>query len=451
MPDPTQPISQPRGVFIQTFGCQMNEYDSAKMLEQLRGENYVPVSTPGAADLILVNTCAVREKAEHKVFSLLGTLSGLKAENPDLVIGVGGCVAQQKGREILRREKSVDLVFGTDALFQLPEMITRARAGERVTRLDWEDKKPRVANFIPDFGPQAIAPGQIKASVAITKGCNNFCTFCVVPFTRGREVSREPENILEEARRLAAAGVKELTLLGQNVNSYTASGVNFVELLKRLNEVPGLERLRYTSPYPRDVTPELARAHRELPKLCEHMHLPVQSGSDRILKAMKRRHTRAEYLEKIALVREHVPEMVFSTDLIVGFPGETEADFLDTLGLMETVGFDQIYAFKFSPRADTPAGEYPDQVPGPLRTERLQRLFDRQDQIVQPQQERLVGTRQEVLLEAPHPLGEGAMSGRTRGNKPVMILDCAEPPGRVLSVEIVASRKFSLVGKGAIP
>jgi len=451
MPDNPSPTSTPRGVYIQTFGCQMNEYDSAKMLEQLRGENYAPVANPRAADLILLNTCAVREKAEHKVYSLLGTLGGLKAHNPELLIGVGGCVAQQKGAEILRRGKAVDLVFGTDNLFQLPELLHRARSGERVLRLEWEDKKRRVANFIPDFGPLAVAPGQVKASLAITKGCNNFCTFCVVPHTRGREVSREPDNIVEEARRLAGTGVKEITLLGQNVNSYIAGGVDFVGLLERLSEVPGIERLRYTSPHPQDLTPELARAHRDLPKLCEHMHLPVQSGSDRILKAMKRRHTRAEYLDKVAMVREHVPEMAFTTDIIVGFPGETEQDFLETLALVEAVEFDQIYAFKFSPRADTPAADYPEQVSGADRTERLARLFDRQERSAQRRQERLAGTRQEVLLEGPHPMGNGAMSGRTRGNKPVMILECAEPAGRVLPVEIISARKFSLVGKGVAP
>jgi len=221
--------------------------------------------------------------------------------------------------------------------------------------------------------------------------------------------------------------------------------------LERLNEVPGLERLRYTSPHPQDLTPELARAHRDLPKLCEHMHLPVQSGSDRVLKAMKRRHTRAEYLEKIAMVREYVPEMVFSTDFIVGFPGETEQDFQDTLSLLEAVEFDQIYAFKFSPRSDTPAANYPEQVPAEERTERLARLFAEHERVAQRRQELLAGTRQEVLLEGRHPLDNGAMSGRTRGNKPVMVLECAEPVGRLLPVEILSARKFSLVGKGVLP
>jgi tRNA-2-methylthio-N6-dimethylallyladenosine synthase len=447
----------PRKVYLQTFGCQMNEYDSAKMLEHLRSRNYVAVDSPRQADLVLVNTCAIREKSEHKVYSLLGRLGGLKQSRPGVLIGVGGCVSQQRGDEILRRVREVDFVFGPDHLFDLPDMLQAAQAGERVVRTEWRHPTQRVANFIPDFGnvageasgaptTGARGAGEVKAGLAITKGCNNFCTFCVVPYTRGREVSREPDNILAEARAMVARGVKEITLLGQNVNSYKADGVKFVELLRRLNDVAGLERIRYTSPHPKDFREELAQAHAELPKLCEHVHLPVQSGSDRILKAMQRNHGIASYLDKLAMIRERVPAVALSTDLIVGFPGEEEADFQATLDVMRTVRFDQVYAFKFSPRSGTPAADLPAQVPERERAERLQRLFALHDEIVQGRNAALVGTRQEVLVEGPHPRG-AAMMGRTRGNKPVQLPESSREPGELVPVQIVAARKYSLVAR----
>ena len=294
MDPPTTSRSKPKGVYIKTFGCQMNDYDSVKMVEQLRGENYIPVDSPRDADLILVNTCAIREKSEHKVYSLLGSLGGIKQSRPEVVIGVGGCVSQQRGDEILKRVRSVDMVFGTDNLFELPEMLRDVAGGERVVRTAWHDRKRKVANFIPDFrlggGNLPSAAPSVKAGLAITKGCNNFCTFCVVPYTRGREVSREPDNILAEARALVENGTREITLLGQNVNSYRTGSARFVDLLEELNALEGLARIRYTSPHPKDFGEKLATAHARLPKLCEHIHLPVQSGSTRILKAMRRNH-----------------------------------------------------------------------------------------------------------------------------------------------------------------
>ncbi|HKI97441.1 MAG TPA: tRNA (N6-isopentenyl adenosine(37)-C2)-methylthiotransferase MiaB [bacterium] len=436
-------------VFVQTFGCQMNEYDSAKMLEQLRGQDYVAVDSPRQADLILVNTCAIREKSEHKVYSLLGRLGGIKRARPEVVIGVGGCVSQQRGEEILARVKEVDLVFGPDHVFDLPRMLEGVTGGERVVSTEWRHRRQRVANFVPDFGTDVGSAGDVKAGLAITKGCNNFCTFCVVPYTRGREVSREPENILAEARAQVAGGVKELTLLGQNVNSYRAGGVHFVELLRRLDEIEGLERIRYTSPHPKDFREELAQAHAELPKLCEHVHLPFQSGSDRILRAMRRNHEIAGYLDKMSMIRRHVPDVALSTDVIVGFPGEEEADFEATLDVMRTVRFDHVYAFKYSPRSGTPAAELPDQVPESVRAERLERLFALHDEIVQERNAALIGTRQEVLVEGAHPRGGGAMTGRTRGNKPVMLMESAGVPGDLVPVDIVAARKYSLVARDA--
>ena len=434
-------------VYIQTFGCQMNEYDSVKMLEQLRAIHYTQVQSPQLADLILINTCAIREKAEHKVYSLLGRLAPLKKKRPGLTIGVTGCVAQQQGREILRRASQVDLVLGTDNLFELPQMLREVNQGRRVAKTDWSGRNLKIANFIPAEIQTRGIPGEFKANLAITKGCNNFCSFCVVPHTRGLEVSRTADNILEEARALAAEGIREITLLGQNVNSYQALGVDFMALLEGLQEISGLERIRYTSPHPKDFSESLARAHRDLPKLCEHLHLPFQSGSNRILKAMRRWHSIESYLDKLALVRGYVPGIALSTDIIVGFPGEDEADFLQTLAVLEKVRFDQVYAFKYSPRANTPAATYENQVPEAVRAERLARLFEVQALISQERNNALVGSSQEVLLEYPHPKHDTMGVGRSRGNKVVHIVDCAGSAGSLISVEIVTARKFSLIAR----
>jgi tRNA-2-methylthio-N6-dimethylallyladenosine synthase len=460
--------SAPKRVFIQTFGCQMNEYDTQKMLELLRRERYEPVERAELADLILLNTCAIREKPEHKVYSLLGSLEGLKQRKPETVIGVAGCVAQQDGEKILKRARMVDLVFGPDNLFELPEMLAEVAEGRRVARTAWRPPKSPVENFIPpeampgfgpiagpgaggglpDFGDFPAAPqAGAKAHLAITKGCNNLCSFCVVPYTRGREVSREPDNILDEARALVARGAKEITLLGQNVNSYKADGVGFVALLERLNEIGGLERIRYTSPHPKDFNEALALAHRDLPKLCEHLHLPVQSGSDRILKAMRRNHGIAGYLDKLARVRELVPEIALSTDLIVGFPGETDADFQATLDVVRTVRFDHLYAFKFSPRTITPAAALPDQVPEGVKSERLDRLLALHEENLRQIQDGLIGTIEELLVEGPHPRDAAARAGRTRGNRYLTVLDCDAPVGALVRARVVSTRRFSLVGR----
>jgi tRNA-2-methylthio-N6-dimethylallyladenosine synthase len=431
----------------------MNVYDSAKLLEQLAAARYVPVDSPAQADLVLINTCAIRQKAEHKVYSLLGGLAGLKRRRPGTVIGVGGCVAQQRGAEILRRAPQVDLVFGTDTLFDLPAMLADVARGRRVLRTEWGQRGRRVENFVPDpvFAPEGLAlPGAADgapvALLAITKGCNNFCTFCVVPYTRGREVSREPENILAEARALAGRGVKEITLLGQNVNSYKALGVDFVALLERLNGLEGLERIRYTSPHPKDFDDRLARAHRDLPKLCEHLHLPFQSGSDRILRAMQRNHKISVYLDKVSRARELVPSLALTSDIIVGFPGETEADFQATLAVMREVRCDQVYAFKFSARPGTPAADWPDPVPEPVKAERLERLLELHEAIVVENTRALLGTRQQVLVEGAA-RQERAVVGRTRGNKNATVLDCAAPPGSLVTVQVVAARRYALVAQ----
>ena len=431
-------------VFLQTFGCQMNEYDSEKMMEQLRSQQYEPVGRADEADLVLLNTCAIREKAENKVYSLLGELAPLKQTNPNLKIGVGGCVAQQNGEAILKGSRGVDFVFGTDNLFELPSMLEAVAQGERVARLGWADHKRKVDTFIPQF--EVPPAGQVKAQIAIMKGCNNFCSFCVVPHTRGREVSRPAEDILAEARQQVEAGTREITLLGQNVNSYQANGVDFADLLALMNEIPGLLRIRYTSPHPKDFNQKVAEAHRDLPKVCEQLHLPFQAGSDRILSAMRRRHTVAEYMEKIGMIRSIVPNMALSTDIIVGFPGETEEDFLGTLKVVEDVGFDQIYSFKYSPRSGTPAATMENQVPEAEKAERLARLNALNDQLVEQQLNDLVGSTQEVLLEGPHPKDEGAINGRTRQYRPVTVVNCTAKPGDLVRVDVASRRRFSLVG-----
>ena len=439
-----------KNVFIQTYGCQMNVYDSEKMLEQLRAANYAPTEDPEKADVFLVNTCAIREKAEHKVFSWLGKVGEIKQARPGVVIGVGGCVAQQKGQEIIKQSKHVDMVFGTDNLFDLPEMLQEVAQGGRPLRTEFRHQTQRIANFVPAFQPFTLEENEtlpIKGSIAITKGCNNFCTFCVVPYTRGREVSREPENILEEARRMVDQGAKEITLLGQNVNSYKAGKIRFVDLLSELNNINGLERIRYTSPHPKDLKEELALAHRDLPKLCEHMHLPFQSGSDKILKAMQRNHTMDHYFEKVEMLRSACPEIAISTDIIVGFPGETEADFEKSLDAMRRVKFDHIYAFKFSPRNDTPAAKFEEQVSEEVKTDRLARLHVVHEENLGEIHAKMIGSRQEVFLEGPHPRDEGAMIGRSRGNISVTVVDCNLPSGSLVPVEVVANRKYSLVGK----
>ena len=432
-----------RKVHIATFGCQMNEYDSDKMLEILNQENYQYTDEAREADLILLNTCSVRDKAEQKVYSLLGRLRKLKRTNPKLKIGVGGCVAQQEGQQILARERSVDLVFGTDNLFELPELLAEVAQGERIARTNRVAPRQKVRNFNPE--EVSLSKGaNLKAHLAITKGCNNFCSFCIVPVTRGLEVSREPANILQEARNLVAQGVREICLLGQNVNSYKADGVNFVELLRRMDKIEGLQRIRFTSPHPKDFREELAEGFAELPSLCEQLHLPLQSGSDRVLRRMRRWYTLEKYLEKVALYRRYVPQGTLSTDMIVGFPGETEEDFERTLQAIQTVHYDQIFAFKYSPRPDTPAAEYSGQLPEEVKIERLRRLLELQEPIVKAKNKALIGSSQEVLVEGPYLKDPNRLNGRSRGYHSVAIANCVAEPGKLVPVRITGAKTYLL-------
>lgn len=439
--------NEPKKVHIQTFGCQMNEYDTDKMLEVLKKENYVYTEQSEEADLIILNTCSIREKAEQKVYSQIGRLRPLKQEKPGLIIGVGGCVAQQEGKKILQRDRNVDMVFGTDNLFDLPAMLNDVKEGHRIVQTERKAYKQKVRNFIPDFTFNEVSQPGVKAFIAITKGCNNYCTFCIVPLTRGLEVSREPANIVDEARQLVEQGTREITLLGQNVNSYKADGVDFVELLERLDQIQGLERIRFTSPHPKDFHQRLAQAMADLPSVCEQLHLPVQSGADRVLKLMKRFYTYDLYMEKVHMLRERIPEVTISTDIIVGFPSETQEEFEKTMQVVDEVRFDQIYAFKYSPRPGTPAATMEGHLPEEVKNERLRILLETHEGYLRQKHQLLYGTRQEVLVEGAHPKTPSSRAGRTRGAFPVEIINSQADAGDLVNVEITGSKKYTLEGK----
>ena len=435
-----------RRVFIQTYGCQMNEHDSQRMLAQLADLGCIPVEAPADADLILVNTCSVRHNPENKVYSFLGRLRPLKRQRPDLVIGVCGCVAQQEGERLLEREPTVDLVFGPDHIFRLSELLREVEAGSRVCATSWMPRKGRIQNFVPEEWVERGHVDGVRAYIAITKGCNNLCTFCIVPHTRGREVSREPDSILREAASLIERGAKEIWLLGQNVNSYRGSdGYRFIHLLDDLSRLP-VRRIRFTSPHPKDWSPALTDLMAERPNICNHLHLPFQAGSDWILKAMRRNHTLEEYIAKTRYLRERIPTVEITTDLIVGFPGETEVDFQRTLYCLETVRFSQVFAFKYSPRPGTPAAELPDDVPPEIKEERLARVIALQEQINDEAQHALIGSLQEVLIDAAHPRRRGWMNGRTDGYRPITLRTNAEI-GTFLPVRVTGVRGHWLEGE----
>ncbi len=428
-------------VYIRTFGCQMNVADSEQMAQVLAAD-YVLTDRPEEADLFLINTCAIRRKSEEKVRSLLGRLKGLKQRRPELILGVGGCVAQQEGEKLLKVAPHLDLVFGTRGIYRLPELVRRAAREQTV---DVE-----LSGCYPAMPRREWPQGQVRALVTIMQGCNNFCSFCVVPYVRGPEFSREPADIEAEVRSFLAGGGKEVTLLGQNVNSYgrgLPKPVTFVELVRRLAALPGLARLRFATSHPKDLSDELIAAFGEVPVLCEHLHLPVQSGSNRILKAMNRRYTREHYLEKVAKLKQACPGLSLSTDLIVGFPGETERDFQDTLDLMREAGFDQSFSFKYSPRPNTRAASLPNQVPEPVKAERLRRLQAVQDDLTLAAHRRLLGQTREVLVEGCSKRSPDQLCGRLRTNQ---VVNFTGPPtlvGRLVMVEICEAHPHSLKGR----
>jgi len=439
-----------RKVFIKTYGCQMNVYDSVRMGDALAGDGYVPTDAMEEADLILLNTCHIREKAAEKVYSALGRLRDMKqarkADGQELMIGVTGCVAQAEGEEILRRAPAVDVVVGPQTYHRLPEALRRAREGTRVVDTDYavEDK----FEHLPATEKARIRARGVTAFLTVQEGCDKFCTFCVVPYTRGAEVSRPLHQIIDEARRLADAGVREITLLGQNVNAWHGEGPDGREwglgdLLYRLAEVPGLARLRYTTSHPRDMDDRLIDAHRDLRALMPYLHLPVQSGSDRILKAMNRRHTASEYLRLIDRIRTARPDIAMSGDFIVGFPGETDVDFEDTLRIVQAVGYAQAFSFKYSTRPGTPGADLPDQVPEDVKSERLESL---QTLLLKQQAEfakSCVGKVIDLLLEKPG-RNEGQVIGRSPWLQSVNVDAKTSQIGDIIPVRIIGTGPNSL-------
>ncbi len=409
----------PKKLYIKTHGCQMNEYDSSRMRDLLQeSHDLIPTDNPEEADVLLLNTCSIREKAQEKVFHQLGRWKPLKKKNPNLIIGVGGCVASQEGEEIGRRAPYVDLVFGPQTLHRLPDMMEqRGPGGTIVVDVSF----PEIEKF--DRLPEPKVEGP-SAFVSIMEGCSKYCTFCVVPYTRGEEVSRPLDDVIAEIAHLANGGVKEVNLLGQNVNAYrgeshTGDIVDFAELLHYVAKIPGIERIRYTTSHPVEFSDALIEAYGEIPQLVDHLHLPVQSGSDRILAAMKRGHTVLEYKSKIRRLRKIRPDISLSSDFIIGFPGETEADFADTMKLIEEIGFDMSFSFIYSARPGTPAADLPDSTDEASKKQRLQILQTRINQQAQEISRRMVGTTQAILVTGVSKKDPGQLQGRTENNRAV--------------------------------
>mgnify|MGYP002055779364 FL=1 len=435
-------------LFVETHGCQMNEYDSARMADLL-GESHglVVTQSPDDADVLLLNTCSIREKAQEKVFHQLGRWKRLKQKNPNVIIGVGGCVASQEGSETGQRAPFVDLIFGPQTLHRLPEMIEHRRRGEpAVVDISF----PEIEKF--DRLPEPSVDGP-AAFVSIMEGCSKYCTFCVVPYTRGEEVSRPVDDVIAEIAGLADRGVKEVNLLGQNVNAYRGRNhlnetVDFAELLHLVNLVPGIERIRYTTSHPVEFSEAIVACYGEIPALVDHLHLPVQSGSDRILMAMKRGHTTLEYKATIRALRRLRPNISLSSDFIIGFPGETEDDFAATMGLIEEIGFDTSFSFIYSARPGTPAAELQDDTPESVKKQRLHILQGRIAQQAQQISERMVGTRQRVLISGFAKRDPGQLSGRTENNR-VVNFACTNTQliGNFVDVDITAAYSNSLLGQ----
>ncbi len=450
---PPRPAANARKVFVKTYGCQMNVYDSERMADALSAEGYLPTDNPDDADLLLLNTCHIREKAAEKVYSELGRIRLLKearaAEGRTLMVGVAGCVAQAEGREIIRRAPVVDLVIGPQTYHRLPQAIARARDGEKVVETEYavEDK----FDHLPAPDRRTVASRGVTAFLTVQEGCDKFCTFCVVPYTRGSEVSRPVAHIVDEARRLVAGGVREITLLGQNVNAWHGVGADGREwglgaLLRHLAELDGLKRLRYTTSHPRDMDDALIAAHRDLEKLMPYLHLPVQSGSDSVLKAMNRRHTAADYLRLIERIRQARPDIALSGDFIVGFPGETEDDFEATLRLVEEVRYAQAYSFKYSPRPGTPGADRPDHIAEDVKSQRLERLQALLRRQQQQFAEHCVGRTIDVLLEKPGRRA-GQLVGRSPWLQPVIIDAKSSQIGDIVRVRISGTGTNSLFGE----
>lgn len=447
---PTTPTVKPRArkLFIRTFGCQMNEYDSEKMTDILNQEGPVELTnTPDDADIILFNTCSVREKAQEKVFSDLGRVRHLKEQNPNLVIGVGGCVASQEGKAIIQRAPYVDVVFGPQTIHRLPELLVeRKKRGRAQVDISF----PEIEKF--DNLPPARVEGP-TAYVSIMEGCSKYCSFCVVPYTRGMEISRPFEDVLIEVADLADQGVKEITLLGQNVNAYRGAMpdsdeiADFAMLLEYVHEIPGVERIRYTTSHPKEMTTRLIEAHGKLPKLVPFLHLPVQAGSDQVLNAMKRGYTALEFKSIVRRLRAARPGLTLSSDFIVGFPGETEADFEKTMQLIRDVGFDTSFSFVYSQRPGTPAAELPDDVTKEEKFDRLYRLQalvnEQANQIAQD----MIGTEQMVLVERLSRRDDNEIMGRAENNRIINFPGNARLIGQMVKVRVTEALTNTLRGE----
>ena len=440
-------------LFVKTYGCQMNVYDSDRMADALAPSGFLPAAIAEEADLVILNTCHIREKAAEKVYSELGRLRALKDERRrhggDMMIAVAGCVAQAEGEEIVRRAPVVDMVFGPQSYHRLPDLVAKARAGRAVVETEFplEDK----FDHLPEAAPSTIAARGKAAFLTVQEGCDKFCAFCVVPYTRGAESSRSLDRILAEAEHLVDAGVVEITLIGQNVNAWHGSGPDGADwslgrLIHRLAEIDGLKRLRYTTSHPNDMDDDLIAAHGDIAKLMPYLHLPVQAGSDRVLKAMNRRHTAADYLHLVEKIRAARPDIALSGDFIVGFPGETDEDFAATLDLVERVGYAQAYSFKYSARPGTPAADAATQVPEPVKAERLARLQDR----LNAQQARFNrscrGRTLDVLVERAG-RKPGQLTGRSPYLQAVNFDGPADLIGRIVAVEIIEAGPNSLIGR----
>jgi tRNA-2-methylthio-N6-dimethylallyladenosine synthase len=453
-------VDAPRLFAVRTFGCQMNAHDSEKIANLLHHDGWRSATDPDAADLLVVNTCSIREKAEHRLYSDLGQLRAWKAARPQRVLAVGGCVAQQEGDALLRRFGHLDVVFGTHNLRLVPALVDAARAGRRAARVEESASLDRFD--LPERHPEYAGETPGRAYLTVMEGCDLFCTFCIVPRTRGREISRPADAIVAEAGSLAARGVREVVLLGQTVNAYgrhdarrgrtaEVGTVGFGALLRRLARIPGIERIRYTSPHPVFFDADLVAAHAEVPELCPHVHLPLQSGSDRVLAAMRRRYDAAGYLAVVERLRAARPDLALTTDLIVGFPGESDADFEATLALVREVRFVDGFSFKYSPRPGTRAADLPGVVPADVAQARLETLQALLRELTLAAHRARVGTRTEILVEGESRRGS-QVQGRDSWHRVVNTVGAADArPGELLAVEIVEATPHSLIAEPLPP
>ena len=435
-----------KAFYLETFGCQMNVVDSERIVDLLGGIGYQRVEQPDQAGLILLNTCAVRDKAVRKAYGHLGRFKPLKDRNPELILGMGGCIAQQEGKQLLEEFPYLDLVFGTHNVHRLPELVQNVADNRvRCEETDFLDRDTRLQLFPSRTGQDAYT-----RFVTVMQGCDNFCSYCVVPYVRGREISRPSGEVLDEIRELASQGVREVTLIGQNVNSYglkDEAELSFAGLLKQVNEIAGIDRIRFTTSHPKDLSDELVDCFGSLEKLCKHLHLPVQCGSDNILLAMNRGYTRERYLEIVDRLRHVCPDIRLTTDIIVGFPGENDEDFDETMALLEEVRYAEIYSFIYSPRKGTAAANMGDETPAEVKQARFDRMLSVQQEISSQTWETDVGTIQEVLVEGESRMGEGQIYGRSTWNRIVNFTGPTELAGRVVPVKIVKSYRNSLLGE----